>query len=278
MPESSKHAQKAYTNLDFLTSLDARPIRILAEFFEPLKRFRENNIRGTIVFFGSSRIMPEDKTLAKLDQLKKKAARSRTPTASLLSELRDAERLVEMSKYYSEALKLAREITLWSKSLTDGKRFVVCSGGGPGIMEAANRGAHEAGGKSLGLNISLPGGAQPTNRYVTPGYDFEFHYFFMRKWWFFYLARALVIFPGGFGTMDELMEVLTLRQTRKIPHQFPVLLFGRDYWKKAVGFDFLVEAGTISKSDLRLFRFVDSVEEALDYLNKTLHRTKEAMR
>ena len=278
MPRAVKRAKKAYTNLDFLTSPDGRPIRILAEFFEPLKRFRENNIRGTIVLFGSSRIVPEDEALAKLEQLKRKVARLKTPTASLLSQLRAAEKMVEMSRFYSEALKLAKEITLWSKSMSNGKRFVICSGGGPGIMEAANRGAHEAGGKSLGLNISLPGRAQPPNRYVSPGYDFEFHYFFMRKWWFFYLARALVIFPGGFGTMDELMEVLTLRQTRKIPHEFPVLLFGRDYWKKAVGFDFLVETGTISKSDLRLFQFVDSAEEALDYLKKTLDRTKEAMR
>ncbi len=145
-------------------------------------------------------------------------------------------------------------------------------------MEAANRGAHEAGGKSLGLNISLPANPQPANPYISPGYEFEFHYFFMRKWWFFYLARALIIFPGGYGTMDELMEMLTLRQTRKIPHQFPVLLFGRDYWEKAVNFDFLVEMGTINRSDLRLFRFVDSADEALEYLKQTLPRTREALR
>ncbi len=278
MPKTVRTAQKAYNDSQFLNSPEARPIRILSEFFGPLKRFQENNIKGTIVFFGSSRIVPEEKARAEFTQIKKKICSSNKPNAALLAELRRAESLLEMSKYYSEALKLAKEITLWSKSFSNGKRFVVCSGGGPGIMEAANRGAYEAGGKSLGLNISLPGGAQAPNPYISPGYDFEFHYFFMRKWWFFYLARAIVFFPGGFGTMDELMEILTLRQTRKIPHQFPILLLGRDYWKKAMNFDFLVEAGTISQSDLRLFRFVDSAEEALEYLKRILEKTKEAMR
>ena len=278
MPRTVIPAQKAYTNLQFLTSPDARPIRILCEFFEPLKRFRDNNIRGTIVFFGSSRIIPENKARAKLNEVKKKLASSDKPSSSTLAELRQAENLVEMSRYYTEAVKLAKEVTLWSKSFSNGKRFVVCSGGGPGIMEAANRGAYEAGGKSLGLNISLPRFSQPPNRYISPGYEFDFHYFFMRKWWFFYLARALIIFPGGFGTMDELMEMLTLRQTRKIPHQFPVLLFGRKYWERAVDFDFLADMGTISRSDLRLFRFADTAEEALAYLKKTLPRTKEALR
>ena len=278
MPPTVRRVQKAYHNMQFLSSPDARPIRILCEFFEPLQRFRENNIRGTIVFFGSSRTLPQNEARARLREVKKKVATCKNPSQSLLSELRQAEKLVEMSRYYSEARKLAREITLWSKSFSDGKRFVVCSGGGPGIMEAANRGAKEAGGQSLGFNISLPLDAQPANPYIPPGYEFEFHYFFMRKWWFFYLARALVIFPGGFGTMDELMEMLTLRQTKKVPHRFPVLLFGRDYWEKAVNFDFLVEMGTISRSDLSLFRFVDSAEQAVEYLKRTLLRTKEAMR
>jgi len=278
MPRTVRRAPKAYSNFEFLSSPEARTVRILCEFLEPLKRFTENNVRGTVVFFGSSRVVPEEEARARLEKVQKKVASSKNPPRSLLAELREAENQVEMSKYYSEAIKLARGITLWSKTFTDGKRFVVCTGGGPGIMEAANRGAYEAGGKSLGLNISLPRGAQPPNRYISPGYEFEFHYFFMRKWWFFYLARALIIFPGGFGTMDELMEMLTLRQTGKIAHQFPVLLFGRDYWKKAVDFDFMVKMGTISRSDLRLFRFVDSAEEALDYLKGTLPRTKEALR
>jgi uncharacterized protein (TIGR00730 family) len=278
MPRTRKPAPKAYNNLDFLSSPEARPLRILAEFFEPLKRFTDNHIKGTIVFFGSSRILPEKEAKAKLRAVKKKVASVKKPRPSLWRELRQAENLVSMSRYYAEAMTLAKEVTLWSKSFSNGKRFVVCSGGGPGIMEAANRGAAEAGGISFGLNISLPKAAQPPNAYIQPEYEFEFHYFFMRKWWFFYLARALVIFPGGYGTMDELMEVLTLCQTGKIPYEFPVLLFGRDYWKQVIDFDFLVEMGTISKSDLRLFRFVDSVEEALDYLKQTLHNTKEAMR
>jgi len=278
MPRTRKPVPKAYHNLEFLSSPEARPLRILAEFFEPLKRFADNKIRGTIVFFGSSRILPEKEARAKLREVKRKVASSKRPTPSMRAQLRQAENTVAMSKYYSEAVKLAKEVTLWSKSFSNGKRFVICSGGGPGIMEAANRGAAESGGKSLGLNISLPQMAQPANPYIPPGYEFEFHYFFMWKWWFFYLARALVIFPGGYGTMDELMEVLTLCQTGKIPREFPVLLFGREYWEKVVNFDYLVEMGTISKSDLRLFRFVDSAEEALEYLKRTLPKAKEAMR
>jgi len=278
MPRTRKPVPKAYNNLDFLNSPDARTVRILCEFLEPLQRFRENNIKGTVVFFGSSRILPEKRAKARLKDVQKKVASSRRRTPSLLAQLRQAENGVKMSWYYSEALTLAKEITLWSKSFSDGKRFVVCSGGGPGIMEAANRGAYEAGGKSIGLNISLPKVIQPPNDYISPGYEFEFHYFFMRKWWFFYLAKALIIFPGGFGTMDELMEMLTLRQTRKIPHGFPVLLFGNDYWTKAVDLDYLVEMGTISRSDLRLFRFVDSAQDALAYLKRTIYKTKEAMR
>jgi uncharacterized protein (TIGR00730 family) len=278
MPRAARRAPKAYNNLEFLNSPDARPVRILCEFLEPLKRFRDNNIRGTIVFFGSSRIPEENEAKARLKQVRKKVTASPTPGRTLLAELRQAENALSMSRYYTEARVLAREITLWSRSFSDGKRYVICSGGGPSIMEAANRGAQEAGGKSLGLNISLPKAKQPPNKYISPGYEFEFHYFFMRKWWFFYLAKALIIFPGGFGTMDELMEMLTLRQTGKIPHRFPVLLFGPDFWRRAVDFDFLVEMGTISPSDLRLFRFVDSAQEALDYLKATLHRTKEAIR
>jgi len=278
MPRAARRAPKAYANVEFLNSPDARTIRILCEFLEPLKRFRENNIKGTIVFFGSSRTLPEEEAMSRLKRVQKKVASSKNPRRSLLTELQQAENQASMSRYYSEAVTLAREITLWSKTFADGKRFVVCSGGGGGIMEAANRGASEAGGKSLGFNITLPVMPQPPNEYISPGYEFEFHYFFMRKWWFFYLAKALIIFPGGFGTMDELMEMLTLRQTGKIPYTFPVLLFGRDYWKKVVDFDFLVEMGTISRSDLRLFRFVDSADEALEYLKRTLHKTREAIR
>lgn len=278
MPRIGETAQKAYHNIDFLDSPEARPLRILAEFFEPLKRFTDNNVKGTIVFFGSSRILPEKEAKARLRVAKQKVASTKNPVPLLLNELRQAENLLSMSRYYTEALKLAKEITLWSKSSSNGKRFVICSGGGPGIMEAANLGAARAGGKSFGLNISLPKSAQPPNRYISPGYEFEFHYFFMRKWWFIYLARALVIFPGGYGTLDELMEVLTLSQTGKIPHKFPILLFGREYWERVVDFDFMVQMGTIRKGDAKLFRFVDSAEEALDYLKRTLPKTKEAVR
>ena len=226
----------AYLNDQFLNGPDARGLRILSEFLEPLAHFRREKIRDTVVFFGSARIRPEG----------------------------------PMAQYYEDARTLARMLTEWAGQFTNSTyRFVVCSGGGPGIMEAANRGAAEAGGKSIGLNIGLPFEQFP-NPYISKELCFEFHYFFMRKFWFAYLAKALVVFPGGFGTLDEMTELLTLCQTGKLDKKMVILLYGSEYWKEIVNFDALVKYGTIAKEDLDLFQYADDPETALKILKEGL--------
>jgi uncharacterized protein (TIGR00730 family) len=261
---------KAYKNLEFLNSPDARQVRVLAEFLEPAARFRKYRIHDTIVFFGSSRVTElaaAEKELRELEQ----SLTGKKQTRKDKQKLKAARIAVEMSQYYEDARRLAQLLTEWSISLGRGKRrFIVCSGGGPGIMEAANRGATEhKKGYSIGLNISLPFEQYP-NPYITDELNFEFHYFFIRKYWFLYLAKALVIFPGGFGTLDELFEVLTMVQTDKVRKKIPVLIYGKDYWDKIVNFDNMVEYGTISKRDLDLFHFSDDPQEAFEYLKKKL--------
>jgi uncharacterized protein (TIGR00730 family) len=223
----------AYLNDKFLNSPDARALRILSEFLEPMAHFRREKVRDTVVFFGSARV-------------------------------REGEG--EMGRYYDDARSLARTLTEWSQQFTNSThRFVVCSGGGPGIMEAANRGAADAGGKTVGLNIGLPFEQFP-NPYITPDLSFEFHYFFMRKFWFAYLAKALVVFPGGFGTLDEMMEILTLSQTQKLAKKMTVLLYGSAYWKEIINFEALVKYDMISPEDLSLFQFVDDPATAFELL------------
>jgi uncharacterized protein (TIGR00730 family) len=235
----SERRPVAYLNEPFLNSPDARAIRIIAEFLEPLAHFRREKIRDTVVFFGSARITEEGGPL---------------------------------SDYYQDARKLASMLTSWAEQFTNSThRFVVCSGGGPGIMEAANRGAAEAGGKTVGLNIGLPFEQFP-NPYITPELSFEFHYFFMRKFWFAYLAKALVVFPGGFGTMDELMELLTLTQTQKLAKKMTILLYGSKYWKEVINFEALVRYGTISPEDLNLFEYADDPQTAFEILKRDLEK------
>jgi uncharacterized protein (TIGR00730 family) len=267
-----KHPTKpprAYKDLEFLNSPDARTLRMLSEFLEPQRRFRQAAIRDTIVFFGSARIRPKKESLAHLKHVRTAVENAHRPTKALLLSLREAETQVEMSRYYEDCVELARLLTQWSKKLRSSNRFVVCSGGGPGIMEAANKGAYLAKGKSLGLNISLPF-EQFANPYITPGLSFEFHYFFMRKFWFAYLGKALVAFPGGFGTMDELMEVLTLLQTRKIKKKVAVVVYGTEYWSKVIDLREMANHGVINKDDLGLFKFIDTPEEAFNYLKNFL--------
>ncbi len=232
----------AYHNLVFLDSDDGRPIRILADYLEPLFRLRDHGVHDTVVFFGSAR-MKEDGPLG---------------------------------RYYTEARSLARLLTEWSRTLHGSQRFVVCSGGGGGIMEAANRGAIEGGGSTIGFNIGLPHEQRP-NPYVTPSLLFEFHYFFMRKLWFAHLARALVVFPGGFGTLDEMMEMLTLAQTRKLDRDVLILLYGPEYWKEIINFEALVRHGMIAPKDLKLFHIVDDVSSAFDILRGQLPKEAEAI-
>jgi len=247
---------KAYNNLEFLNSNDARTIRILSEYYEPKARFEKNNIVDTIVFFGSARIISRQDALKRLNAAKKE----KSPSSK--KNFEKAIQLVEMSHYYEEAVELAKQLTTWTMSLSENKkRFMICSGGGPGIMEAANKGARLAGGDSIGLNISLPF-EQYVNKYVDPKLAFEFHYFFMRKLWFVDMAKALIAFPGGFGTMDELMEVLTLRQTKKVTKPLKVLLYGENYWKEVLNFHAFAEKGMINQSDLKLFDFASTVDEA----------------
>ena len=292
-PEPLGKAPLAYENAAFLSSPDGRIMRILSEYAEPLARFRRERVQDTIVFFGSARFHALDVACSHLELLENtgssKAAPEQeqpkaAPDATPLQRSR-AEAAVEMAHYYEAARKLAYMLTKWSMGLSsqpdaeaaaqhDGRgghrhRFVVTSGGGPGIMEAANRGAHEAGGKTIGLNISLPFEQMP-NPYITPELNFEFHYFFMRKYWFAYMAKALVVFPGGFGTLDEMFELLTLVQTRKLAKRIAIVMYGSSYWKTVLNLDVLVEKGAIAPDDIHLFQFVDTPEEAFDQLTKSL--------
>ncbi|MEX0331958.1 MAG: LOG family protein [Puniceicoccaceae bacterium] len=261
---------KAYKNLEFLNSPEARKIRILCELEETEKRFKEENIEDTIVMFGSARTLPLEVAQYRLTTLEERFKDKKKLTEEETREIEAARAHVKNAPYYEATRELARELTKWSMSLPDKKRrFIVCSGGGPGIMEAANRGARDAGGASIGLGISLPF-EQGLNPYITKDLQFEFHYFFVRKFWFIYLAKALVAFPGGFGTMDELFETLTLIQTSKLQKVLPVVLYGSDFWNKVINFEAFLEFGTISPKDLGLFKIVDSVEEAKAYIVEQL--------
>jgi uncharacterized protein (TIGR00730 family) len=257
----------AYLMRDFLESEDGRPIRILSEYLEPLRRFRDQNIQDTVVFFGSARVHSRDWARRALADVIKNNPHGSEAEEAEIARIR---RAVDWARYYEDARQLAGMLTRWSLSLgSEHERFVVCSGGGPGIMEAANRGAREAGGKTIGLNIRLPY-EQGVNPWVTPGLHFEFHYFFMRKFWFAYLAKALVVFPGGFGTLDEMFEILTLAQTEKLAKQIGVLIYGRDYWDQVLNLRPMADWGAISESDLDLIHLADTPREAFDYLKTQL--------
>src|SRR5688500_15192229 len=265
MPMNKK---RAYFDEEFLRSDEARPIRIISEYLDPLRRFQRENIQDTVVFFGSARV--QSRHAARRARAKIHGIPESKRQATHEAELKRLSKAVEWSRYYEEARELAHMLTTWSLALpTEHNRFGVCSGGGPGIMEAANRGAREAGGKSIGLNISLPY-EQGVNRYVTPDLSFEFHYFFMRKFWFAYLAKALVVFPGGFGTLDELFEMLTLAQTQKLENKILIVLYGESYWREIINFDALVKHGVISPEDLSLFSFVDDTQTAFQILQDGL--------
>jgi uncharacterized protein (TIGR00730 family) len=270
-------APLAYLNPDFLSSPDGRILRILSEYAEPLARFRREKIQDTVVFFGSARFASLPDAQQALATLEKESSASPTQpdgkeAEALQAALKRARAGVGMARYYEDARRLAHMLTEWTLTLPGKRRrFVVTSGGGPGIMEAANRGASEAGGKTIGLNIRLPFEQYP-NQFITPELNFEFHYFFMRKYWFAYLAKALVVFPGGFGTLDELFEILTLAQTHKLAKKILVIGYGSEYWKSVLNFDALLDAGTISPEDLNAFTLVDTPEEAFAALKEGLTR------
>jgi uncharacterized protein (TIGR00730 family) len=262
-------APLAYENKKFLNSPDGRILRILAEYQEPLSRFRRERIQDTIVFFGSARFHSRSQAAEALQLLDKPGSATPAPEEEQ-ERIRRARADVEMARYYEDARKLAFLITQWTKTINQPRhRFVITTGGGPGIMEAANLGAAEAGGKTIGLNINLPFEQMP-NPYISPELNFEFHYFFMRKLWFAYLSKALVVFPGGFGTFDELFELLTLTQTEKLAKRICIVVYGKDYWDRVINFQALVDAGTISPKDLQLFHWANTPEEAFEYLRADL--------
>lgn len=276
-------APLAYENTEFLNSPDGRMLRIIAEYQEPMSRFRRERIQDTIVFFGSARFRALDVANAALERLANTGSAQPAPEheqpASLdeiergeasTEKLQLAEAAVEMAAYYEDARKLGFLVSSWAQTLPGPRhRFVVTSGGGPGIMEAANRGAYEAGGKTIGLNIKLPFEQHP-NPYITPALNFDFHYFFMRKYWFAYLAKALVVFPGGFGTLDEMFELLTLAQTHKLAKKITVVVYGSNYWKGVINLEMLAAKGAIAKDDLDLFQFADTPEDAFAILKQGL--------
>jgi len=280
-PAPLLQAPLAYENPDFVDSPDGRTLRILAEYNEPMARFRRERIQDTVVFFGSARFRALDVASHELELLDNTGSvapapeseqPARDPEETSALRHKRAEAAVEMARYYEDARSLARMMTQWSKNLPGRRhRFVITSGGGPGIMEAANRGAWEAGGKTIGLNIMLPFEQQP-NPYITPALNFNFHYFFMRKYWFAYLAKALVVFPGGFGTLDEMFELLTLDQTHKLSKPITIVIYGSSYWKNVVNLELLAEKGAIGIKDLDLFQFADTPEAAFAILKEGLTR------
>lgn len=276
-------APLAYENPTFLNGPDGRLIRIVAEYMEPLARFRREHIQDTVVFFGSARFRGREEADHELELLDNTGSRHPAPSEEQPASIPDiatgkaselqrkrAVAAVAMARYYEDARRLAQMLTRWAAKIPSRRhRFVVTSGGGPGIMEAANRGAYEAGGKTIGMNIRLPFEQSP-NPYITPSLNFEFHYFFMRKLWFAYMAKALVVFPGGFGTLDEMFEILTLAQTHKLAKKITVVVYGSDYWKKVFNIDALVDTGAISPKDIELFQYADTPEEAFEFLRNGL--------
>jgi len=264
----------AHRNRAFMESAPARPIRILAEYLDPLARLRREGVGDTIVMFGSARVEPRDRARAHLRRLQQalRGKRRAKITPALRARLREARVAMQMSRYYEEARELARRITTWAMTLGEHpRRFVICSGGGPGIMEAANRGAAAAGGKSIGLSIELPHEQYP-NPYISPELSFNFHYFFMRKLWFAQLAKALIVFPGGFGTMDELWEMLTLMQTGKLPRRNLILIYGRRYWDKVLDWRAMLRWGTINEHEYGLLEFADTVDQAFERVREGLQK------
>jgi uncharacterized protein (TIGR00730 family) len=270
-----QHAPKApHEDPKFLESTPARPLRILAEYIHPLVQLKREGIGDTIVMFGSARIEAHETAQVRLTRLKerKTSKLSDSERAKHRTALRSARSALEMSRYYEEARALSHKITSWASTLgPKPRRFVVCSGGGPGIMEAANRGASEAGGKSIGLSIELPH-EQFANAYISPELSFNFHYFFMRKLWFAQIAKALIVFPGGFGTMDELWEMMTLLQTGKLPKHNIILIYGRKYWDEVLNFRAMVRWGMIDDEEHNLLQFADNVDEAFDLIRAGLEK------
>jgi uncharacterized protein (TIGR00730 family) len=253
--------KKAYDNKDFLASHDARSIRVLCELLEPDLRLKEQGVENTIVFFGSARPKPSEIADAELQNFLSQLPEEEQRSDSEKAQLNQLHAIARLSPYYDQAVQLSEKLTQWTEQYPENEKYFICSGGGPGMMEAANKGASQAGGKSIALGISLPF-EQGVNTYADQDLSFEFHYFFLRKFYFLYHAKAIVVFPGGFGTMDELFETLTLTQTNKLHKKMPVFLYGKEFWDGLINFDHFIKWGVISPEDVNLFKVVDNVEDA----------------
>ncbi|MBT3667711.1 MAG: LOG family protein [Opitutae bacterium] len=261
---------KAYSNKEFLNSHEARPIRVQCELIEPENRLRKEGIENTIVFFGSARSKPLQEAKEELTAYKEQHPNESKMTDDEMDELNKRKRVVKLSNYYEDAVNLSARLTEWSNQQeSSNSKYYVCSGGGPGMMEAANKGAYQVNGKSVALGISLPF-EQGVNQYATPELSFEFHYFFVRKFYFLYHAKAVIVFPGGFGTMDELFETLTLIQTKKLDKKMPIILYGKAFWEGLINFDQFIEWGVISPKDVNLFEIVDDIENAFTIITSNL--------
>lgn len=270
-------AQKPYENTKFMNSRDARTLRILSEYLLPEQYLNKYNINNTIVFFGSARSISSIEYKRRKDTALDKLSRATTnqEIETLQKELKTLNKLEFTTKYYDDGVKLAKKLSDWSKSLRYEERYYICTGGGPGMMEAANKGAYIADMPTVGLNITLPFEQKP-NQFITPELNFQFHYFFMRKFWFMYQAKAMVVMPGGYGTLDELVELLTLEQTKVMAKKIPIVLYGEDFWRKAVNFEFLAEIGMINEDDLSLYTYANDVETAFKYITSQLNSTSDA--
>jgi len=265
----SKQPSKAYDDSDFLNGHDARPIRVLCELMQPESRLREQQVDNTIVFFGSARPTPSAVAEEDLTAFENSLPVESKRSAEQIAELQKLISIKNLSKYYDQAVELSKKLTNWSEKNSENEKYYICSGGGPGMMEAANRGAKEVGGKSIALGISLPF-EQGVNSFADPDLSFEFHYFFLRKFYFLYHAKAIVVFPGGFGTMDELFETLTLAQTNKLHKKMPVFLYGKEFWDGLINFDHFIKWGVISPGDVNLFQIVDDVDDAFYKITASL--------
>jgi uncharacterized protein (TIGR00730 family) len=265
-----ERALKAYDNSDFIHSANGRMIRMMSEYSYPEQYFKKYGINGTVVFYGSARTLSMDEFDVRNKDLNDEFALASPEDKLKVQEKIEAHmKTYDMTRCYNDAVILAEKIAEWSKTLPDHHKINICTGGGPGMMEAANRGAWRAKSPNIGLNISLPFEQYPNN-YITEDLNFEFHYFFMRKFWFVYYAKGIVAMPGGFGTLDELMEILTLKQTTKVTKPLPIVLYYEKFWKNLINFDYLVEVGMINKSDLNLFRFANTPDEAFEYLKENI--------
>lgn len=264
------NSKKAYDNFEFIHSSDGRIIRMLAEYLYPEQYLRKKGVRGAVVFYGSARTFSMEEYNQKLNKLNKQLAEAKGPAKKdIKNEIEKLKKVEDLCRYHDDATELARLLAEWLKKEPVGKGIYITSGGGGGMMEAANKGAYLAKAETIGLNISLPFEQFP-NKYISPHFNFEFHYFFMRKFWFVYLAKAIVTMPGGFGTLDELMEILTLRQTLKVTKPLPIVLYGSKFWKELINFDLLIEKHLISPEDIDLFKFFDTPQEAFEYLKNEL--------